>query len=77
MQRSGRAVAAAALIMATVFADFIFTADPIVKSVALALTVGVLLDAFVVRLALVPAGHLPDIGAAGGPAGRGAVLRPV
>ena len=37
------------------FAGFIFTADPVVKSIALALTVGALLDAFVVRLTLVPA----------------------
>ncbi len=53
--QSGRVVTAAALIMTSVFAGFIFVPDPIVKSIALALTVGVLIDAFVVRLTLVPA----------------------
>ncbi|MCW2528700.1 MAG: hypothetical protein JWM76_3560 [Pseudonocardiales bacterium] len=55
VQRSGRVVSAAALIMAAVFAGFIFTPDPIVKSIAFALTIGVLTDAFVVRLTIVPA----------------------
>jgi len=55
VRASGRVVAAAALIMASVFAGFIFTADPVIKSIALALTVGVLIDAFIVRLTLVPA----------------------
>jgi len=55
VRASGRVVAAAALIMASVFAGFIFTADPVIKSIALALTIGVLIDAFIVRLTLVPA----------------------
>jgi uncharacterized membrane protein YdfJ with MMPL/SSD domain len=55
VQRSGRVVAAAALIMTAVFAGFIFTGDPIVKAIAFSLAVGVLIDAFVVRLTLVPA----------------------
>ncbi|MFC9392745.1 MMPL family transporter [Streptomyces sp. NPDC057027] len=53
--RSGRVVTAAALIMAAVFGGFIFTADPVIKSIGFALTVGVLIDAFLVRLTLVPA----------------------
>ena len=53
--RSGRVVVAAALIMTVVFGGFIFTDDPIIKSIAFALTFGVLFDAFVVRLTLVPA----------------------
>lgn len=53
---AGRSVVtAAALIMASVFAGFIFTDDPMVASIGLALALGVLLDAFVVRLLLVPA----------------------
>ncbi|MEV6995846.1 MMPL family transporter [Streptomyces sp. NPDC093228] len=53
--RSGRVVTAAALIMAAVFGGFIFNADPIVKSIGFALAVGVLVDAFLVRMTLVPA----------------------
>ena len=48
-------VTAAALIMGSVFGGFIFTPDPMIASIGLALSVGVLLDAFVVRLLLVPA----------------------
>jgi RND superfamily putative drug exporter len=55
LQRSGRVVCAAALIMTSVFAGFIPADDPIVKSIAFALTAGVLLDAFVVRLTIIPA----------------------
>ena len=55
VERSGRVVCAAALIMTSVFAGFIPTGDPIIKSIAFALTAGVLIDAFVVRLILVPA----------------------
>ncbi|MGO1548964.1 MAG: MMPL family transporter [Nesterenkonia sp.] len=53
---AGRAVVtAAALIMGSVFAGFVFTDDPMIASIGLGLAVGVLLDAFVVRLMLVPA----------------------
>ncbi|PRZ17609.1 MMPL family transporter [Nesterenkonia sandarakina] len=53
---AGRSVVtAAALIMASVFAGFVFTDDPMIASIGLGLSVGVLLDAFVVRLMLVPA----------------------
>ncbi len=53
---AGRSVVtAAALIMSSVFAGFIFTPDPMVASIGLGLAGGVLLDAFVVRLLLVPA----------------------
>ncbi|GAB3848266.1 MMPL family transporter [Nesterenkonia populi] len=48
-------VTACALIMTSVFAGFIFTPDPMVASIGLGLAVGVLLDAFVVRVLLVPA----------------------
>ncbi|WP_194907049.1 MMPL family transporter [Catenulispora rubra] len=53
--RSARVVAAAALIMASVFASFIFTNDATTKAIGFSFAIGVLLDAFVVRLTLVPA----------------------
>ncbi|MFJ9516894.1 MMPL family transporter [Kitasatospora sp. NPDC101801] len=53
--RSGRVVSAAALIMVAVFGGFVFNHDPIIKSIGFALAFGVLIDAFVVRMALVPA----------------------
>jgi RND superfamily putative drug exporter len=49
-------VVAAAGIMASVFAGFAFSGgDPMVASIGLALTVGVLVDALLVRMILVPA----------------------
>jgi putative drug exporter of the RND superfamily len=53
--QSGRVVVAAALIMIGVFGGFVLDNDPIVKSIGLSLAVGVLADAFVVRMTLVPA----------------------
>ena len=52
---SGRVVIAAAAIMIAVFGAFILDPDPILKSIGLSLAFGVLADAFVVRLTLVPA----------------------
>jgi RND superfamily putative drug exporter len=52
---SARVVTAAAIIMIAVFAAFVPNGDPIVKPMALGLTVGVLVDAFLVRMTLVPA----------------------
>ncbi len=52
---SGRVVAAAAAIMASVFVSFVFGDDNTIKMFGLALSVAVLLDAFIVRLVLVPA----------------------
>jgi len=52
---SGRVVVAAALIMISVFGSFTFTDDLVTKSIGLALAVGVAIDAFVVRMTLVPA----------------------
>jgi putative drug exporter of the RND superfamily len=52
---SGRVVTAAAVIMTVVFGAFVLDIDPVVKSIGLSLAVGVLADAFVVRLTLVPA----------------------
>ncbi|WP_029430577.1 MMPL family transporter [Blastococcus sp. URHD0036] len=54
--RSGaRVVTAAALIMGSVFGGFILGHDATVKSIGFALAFGVLVDAFVVRMAIVPA----------------------
>jgi RND superfamily putative drug exporter len=52
---SGRVVTAAAVIMTAVFAAFLLDPDPVVKSIGLSLAIGVLADAFVVRMTLVPA----------------------
>lgn len=50
-----RVVVAAGLIMISVFSGFILVHDATVKSMGFALAFGVLVDAFVVRLTLVPA----------------------
>jgi RND superfamily putative drug exporter len=50
-----RVVTAAALIMASVFSGFILVHDPIIKTIGFGLAIGVLIDAFVVRMTLVPA----------------------
>jgi len=52
---SARVVTAAAIIMICVFGSFIFGPEPTIKSVGLALAFGVLADAFLVRMTLVPA----------------------
>ncbi len=53
--QSGRVVTAAAIIMISVFGAFILDTDPVVKSIGLSLAFGVLADAFIVRMTLVPA----------------------
>ena len=50
----GRVVVAAALIMGTVFAAFILTADRISKEFGLLLAIAILTDALLVRMTLVP-----------------------
>lgn len=52
---SARVVTAAALIMFSVFAAFMVGGNSTIKAIGFSLAVGVLLDAFVVRLTLVPA----------------------
>ncbi len=52
---SGRVVTAAAIIMTGVFAAFILSPDPVTKSIGLSLAFGVLADAFIVRMTIVPA----------------------
>ncbi|HEX6358796.1 MMPL family transporter [Actinophytocola sp.] len=50
-----RVVAAAALIMTSVFAGFLFAENSLIQSIGFALAVGVAVDAFVVRMTIVPA----------------------
>jgi RND superfamily putative drug exporter len=53
--RAGRSVvAAAAIIMVSVFGGFIFSESAIIPAIGFALAIGVLLDAFVVRMFIVP-----------------------
>ncbi|MBH0776755.1 MMPL family transporter [Nocardia bovistercoris] len=52
---SARVVVAAAIIMVGVFAGFALTDDVILKTIGFALAVGVLADAFLVRMLIVPA----------------------
>ena len=52
---SARVVTAAAVIMFAVFAAFVPEGDPSIKVIALGLAVGVFVDAFIVRMTLVPA----------------------
>lgn len=52
---SARVVTAAALIMASIFVAVLFDPDPTLKAIGFSFTIGVLVDALVVRLTLVPA----------------------
>lgn len=52
---ASRVVVAAALIMVSVFAGFIFTDDIMIKQVGFALALGILIDAFLIRMIFVPA----------------------
>ncbi len=54
-QASARVVSAAGLIMIAVFSGFIFGDDAVIKSIGVALAFGVLVDAFLVRMTIVPA----------------------
>lgn len=54
-RHSARVVVAAALIMIAVFSAFVASPESMVKTIGFGLAIAVLLDAFVVRMALVPA----------------------
>jgi putative drug exporter of the RND superfamily len=54
-RNSARVVAAAGVIMISVFAAFILIDEPIIKSMGFALAVAVFFDAFIVRMTLIPA----------------------
>lgn len=53
--QASRVVLAAAVIMVSVFAGFIFTDDIMIKQIGYALSLGIFIDAFIVRMTLVPA----------------------
>ncbi|ARX82428.1 membrane protein [Streptomyces alboflavus] len=54
-RHSGRVVAAAAIIMVSVFAGFIGMSSPTIQTMGVGLAAAVAFDAFVVRMAIVPA----------------------
>ena len=54
-EHASHVVVAAAIIMVSVFASFVFSEDATIKQFGFALAVGVLIDAFLVRMTLVPA----------------------
>ncbi|MCX4767927.1 MMPL family transporter [Streptomyces sp. NBC_01275] len=53
--RASAVVIAAATIMVSVFAGFIFNAQPMIKQAGFALAAGILIDAFVIRMTFIPA----------------------
>ena len=55
VRHGARVVVAAAIIMISVFSGFILATDVLIKSIGFALAFGVLVDAFVVRMTIVPA----------------------
>ncbi len=55
MRHGTRVVTAAALIMISVFAGFILSGEPIIKTMGFALAFGVAVDAFLIRMTIVPA----------------------
>ncbi|AKU18411.1 MMPL family transporter [Luteipulveratus mongoliensis] len=54
-RNSARVVSAAAVIMISVFAAFMLMPDALIKSIGFALAVAVFFDAFIIRMALIPA----------------------
>jgi RND superfamily putative drug exporter len=54
-RHSARVVTAAGLIMIGVFSGFILPDDPIIKSIGFTLAAGILIDAFLIRMTLLPA----------------------
>ncbi|OLF19397.1 MMPL family transporter [Actinophytocola xanthii] len=54
-EHGARVVVAAALIMTSVFAGFVLAEDTLIQSIGFALAVGVAVDAFVIRMTIVPA----------------------
>ena len=54
-EHASKVVVAAAVIMVAVFGGFAFNEDIMVKQIGVALSIGILLDAFLIRMALTPA----------------------
>jgi RND superfamily putative drug exporter len=55
LQESGPVIITAALIMIAVFGSFALVEDSTIKSIGISLASGVLFDAFLVRLIIIPA----------------------
>ncbi|WP_329343633.1 MMPL family transporter [Streptomyces sp. NBC_00663] len=53
--RASSVIVAAATIMVSVFAGFVFNSQPMIKQAGFALAAGILVDAFVIRMTLIPA----------------------
>ncbi|MEU5303529.1 MMPL family transporter [Streptomyces noursei] len=53
--QAGAVVVAAATIMVAVFSGFVFNGQPMIKQLGFALAVGILIDAFVIRMTFIPA----------------------
>ncbi|WP_046733721.1 MMPL family transporter [Streptomyces humi] len=53
--RASSVIVAAATIMVSVFAGFVFNAQPMIKQAGFALAAGILVDAFLIRMTLIPA----------------------
>ncbi|NUT02544.1 MAG: MMPL family transporter [Hamadaea sp.] len=54
-RHGARVVTAAAIIMISVFGGFVFSGETLIQSIGFALAFGVLVDAFVVRMTVIPA----------------------
>lgn len=54
-EQASRVVVAVAVIMVSVFAGFVLAHDIMIKQIGFALAVGILIDAFIVRMLLIPA----------------------
>ena len=54
MASGGKVVVAAAVIMVSVFAGFVTNHDSTIQAIGFALAVGIFIDAFVVRMTIVP-----------------------
>jgi RND superfamily putative drug exporter len=54
-RHGARVVTAAAVIMVAVFAGFVTSGEAVIKSIGFALAIGIFVDAFLVRMTLVPA----------------------
>ena len=52
---AGRVVVAAAVIMVSVFGGFVLSSDTTIRQFGFALSAGILIDAFLIRMALIPA----------------------
>ena len=57
---TGKTITAAALIMILVFGSFILGGERVIKEFGLGLAAGILIDAVLIRMAIVPVADVPD-----------------